>query len=148
MMVEKMKPHTLATPDGWWVGSSDEYLNIGGPFSTREEAIAEGRQDCGDDPFYICFAGLHHWAAPNAETVIEDWVDRSDDLWFDDGFPGFSGPDAKEKERAATNDLQTVLNDWFHRHHEMLPTPTAFAFHRDGEWFNLPEKVAAGDDPQ
>lgn len=121
----------------WWVGANDEFLNIGGPFDTREEAIAAGENDRPGEPFYICRAILKLWQAPNAASVIDNWIEDCDDLWFDDGFPGFSGP--KDHEKAAEYDLQTVLNEWFSRHAAMLPEPNAFESSCDGEWFNLPQ---------
>lgn len=125
----------------WWVGGNDEYLNIGGPFATRDEAIAEGEHDRPGEPFYICRAGLHCWSPPDADTVIDNWVEAHDELWFDDGFPGFTGPDVADREKAAEADLQEVLNAWFERHKALLPDATAFAWHTGGEWLNQPAPV-------
>lgn len=134
----RVKPDVLNLVDGWYAGGSEEYMNIGGPFATREEAIAEGRHDRGGDPFYICFAGLMPWSAPDATSVIDRWTEDHDELWWEDGFPGFDGPDAEGREAAAEADLQRVLNEWFQRHKDMLPTPTAFAVHHSGEWIDTP----------
>jgi len=125
-----------AEPVGWWVGETEEYMNIGGPYPTREEAIASGRNaQCGCE-FYICYASVEDWCAPSADVVMEWWIDEQDDLWFEDGFPGFLGP--AERVRAFEDDLQRVLNDWFVRHADMLPASTVFAFSRDGEWIDRP----------
>lgn len=127
----------------WWVGGNDEFLNIAGPLASREEAIAAGEHDRPGEPFYICRAGLHEWRAPDAASVMDQWVEGHDELWFEDGFGGFDGPNASEREKAAEADLQEVLNAWFVRHKAMLPTATAFAWHTDGEWFNLAESPPA-----
>lgn len=120
----------------WWVGADDEYMNIGGPFPTRDAAIEAGRADRCGDPFYITRAVLHQWSAPDAVSVIDHWIDSSDELWFEDGFPGFDGPNEKERTKAAEDDLQAVLNDWFARHADLLPTPTTFASAWGGEWID------------
>ena len=126
------------TTNDWWAGTSEEYMNIGGPFATREDAIKEGRHDQGGDPFCIVRAGLHEWQAPDADAVIDQWIDSCDELWYEDGFPGFVGPNKKERVKAATDDLQAVLSDWFQRHRDLLPTPTAFAYSTTPEWVDQP----------
>lgn len=124
---------------GWDAGHNEDYMNIGGPFKTREEAIAEGRHDRQGEPFYICNAALHGWTAPDADCVMDHWVDDHDELWWEDGFCGFDG--GNEAEAIARDDLQTVLNAWFQRHRAILPTPTAFCIHSDGEWIDRPAPV-------
>lgn len=109
---------------GWWAGSSEEYMNIGGPFPTRDEAVRTGREWQGGDPFWIIEARLSEWFPPDASNVIDIIVDNSDELFYDDGFPGFDG--GKEAEKAAEEDLQRVLNEWFQRHQGIFPAPTAF----------------------
>lgn len=134
--IPKVKPAKIEYPQAWYAGTSEEYMNIGGPFKTREEAIAEGRNDRCGDPFYICNAAIYGWSAPDAESVIDGWVNDHDELWWEDGFSGFDGH--KDLEAVARNDLQTVLNEWFERHHVILPTPTAFCIHTGGEWIDAP----------
>jgi hypothetical protein len=48
----KVKPAIIETPYGWYAGTSEEYMNIGGPFDTREEAIEVGRHNQGGDAFF------------------------------------------------------------------------------------------------
>lgn len=109
---------------GWWAGTSDEFMNIGGPFATREEAIEAGRDHQCGDPFWIVEARLAVWSPPSAAAAMDEMADSSDELFYDDGFPGFDG--GREAEKAAEADLQSVLNEWFARHQHILPTPTAF----------------------
>lgn len=134
--ISKVKPATIDYPSGWYVGASEEYMNIGGPFETREDAINEGRSDRCGDPFYICNAALYSWQAPSADVVMDAWIDDHDELWWEDGFSGFDGP--KDAEVCAQEDLQTVLNAWFERHKGILPTPTAFCVNHSGEWIDQP----------
>jgi len=137
--IPKVKPSKIEEPAAWYAGTDEDYMNIGGPFKTREEAIAEGRHDKQGEPFYICNAALYGWSAPDADCVMDHWVDDHDELWWEDGFSGFDG--AKEAEAIARDDLQTVLNEWFERHRVILPTPTAFCIHSDGEWIDQPVTV-------
>ena len=141
--IPKVKPAKIEEPAAWYAGTDEEYMNIGGPYKNREEAIAEGRNDRCGDPFYICNAAMYGWSAPDAESVIVGWVDDHDELWWEDGFSGFDGH--KDLEAVARNDLQTVLNEWFDRHRVILPTPTAFCSHTGGEWIDLPQPV---EEPQ
>lgn len=132
----KVRPVTVEMPSEWWAGKDEDYMNIGGPFDTREQAIEAGRHEQNGDPFYICNAALYGWRAPEADSIMDAWVEDHDELWWEDGFCGFDGsPDVEVK---AHDDLQTVLNDWFERHRAMLPNPTAFAAHGDGEWIDRP----------
>lgn len=128
----KMELAELATDEsrppewGWWAGTSDEFMNLGGPFATREEAITEGRnQQCGD-PFWIVEARLASWSPPDAAKVMDWLAEQGDDneLFYDDGFPGLQC--SQEIEREAEADLQSVLADWLNRWLHILPTPTAF----------------------
>ena len=139
----KVRAVKIEYPQAWYAGSNEDYMNIGGPFDTREEAIAEGRHDKQCEPFYICNAALYGWSAPDAESVIDGWVNDHDELWWEDGFSGFDA--TKDAEIAAQNDLQTVLNEWFERHRSILPTPTAFCIHTGGEWIDQPQPV---EEPQ
>ena len=141
--ISKVKPAKIEEPATWYAGTGEEYMNIGGPYKTREEAIAEGRNDQCGDPFYICNAALYGWSAPDAESVIDGWVNDHDELWWEDGFSGFDA--TEDAEIAAQNDLQTVLNEWFERHRSILPTPTAFCIHTGGEWIDQPQPV---EEPQ
>lgn len=141
--IPRVKPAKIEEPAAWYAGTDEEYMNIGGPYKTREEAIAEGRHDRCGDPFYICNAALYGWSAPDADDVIDSWVDNHDELWWDDGFSGFDGH--KDLEAVARNDLQTVLNEWFERHRVILPTPTAFCNHTSGEWIDQPQSI---EEPQ
>jgi hypothetical protein len=112
---------------GWWAGTSEEFMNLGGPFATREEAIAEGRhQQCGD-PFWIVEARLAEWSPPDAEDVMNRLAESGDDyqMFYEDGFPGFDC--SAEVEKQAEADLQGVLTDWFARWRHILPSPTAFS---------------------
>lgn len=118
----------------WWVGSNEEFLNIAGPVMTRDEAIKVGREHQLGDPFYICRAALHVWNAPDAVQIMDNWVENHDELWFEDGFPGFDG--SREQELEAESDLQSVLNAWFERHRHLCPGATAFAWSADGEWID------------
>jgi len=134
--IPKIKPVSQEYPLGWHAGTSDEYMDIGGPFASREDAIAAGRHNQCGEKFYICQAALYSWTAPSADEVIDQWIENHDELWWEDGFGGFDGrPDA---EVIAHDDLQAVLNDWFQRNRAMLPTPTAFCVHNLGEWVDEP----------
>jgi hypothetical protein len=138
-IISKVKPAKIEYPQAWYAGHNEDYMNIGGPYKTREEAIAEGRHEQQGDPFYICNAALYGWSAPDAESVIDGWVNDHDELWWEAGFSGFDA--TKDAEIAAQNDLQTVLNEWFERQRGILPTPTAFCIHSDGEWIDRPIEV-------
>ncbi len=141
--INKVEAAVIEYPLSWYAGTSEEYMNIGGPFEERDEAIAQGRHEQGGDPFYICQAALYGWSAPDAADVMNQWIDGHDELWWEDGFGGFDG--GKDKEAAAEQDLQIVLNEWFQRHKVILPTPTAFCVHTGGEWIDQPD-VDVGDD--
>lgn len=114
-----------APQEGWWAGVNEEFMNICGPVATREAAIAEGRRHQNGDQFWICNAVMHCWAAPDAQTVIDNHVESSDELFFEDSFDGFDG--TPEDEQRAVEDLETVLAAWFERHHHIYPSPTAFS---------------------
>lgn len=135
--MDNVKRAYLPNLVGWWAGTSDEYMNIGGPYDTREEAIAEGRAHQEGERFYILRAALMSWAAPDASHVLDNFVDDNIDAFFEGDFPGFDG--GKEAEKAAEADLQKVLNEWMDRHKAMLPPTTAFDGISDGEWIDLPE---------
>lgn len=139
MADRKVQPASANNPAAWYCGRNEEYMDIGGPFQTREEAIAEGRHYRQGEPFYICNAAIYGWSAPDADCVMDHWIDDHDELWWEDGFSGFEG--GKEAESCALNDLQAVLNDWFERHRAILPKATAFCIHTDGEWIDLPAPV-------
>jgi hypothetical protein len=139
----RVKPATIETPYGWYAGTSEEYMNIGGPFDTREEAIEAGRHNQGGDAFYICRAALYSWRAPEADSIMDAWIEDHDELWWEDGFSGFDG--APDAEVRAHDDLQTVLNEWFERHRPILPTATAFCAEADGEWIDPPIEAAPAE---
>lgn len=141
---DRIRATYLANDAGWWVGRDDEYLNIGGPFKTRNEAITCGRAEQGGDPFYICFSAVMGWTAPDAASVIEQWVENTDEIFYEDGFDGFTGANGKtdlQLEREAENDLQVILNEWMDRHKAMLPSGTTFYTPTHGEWIDKPEPL-------
>lgn len=124
-------------PLGWWAGTNEEFMNIGGPFPTREEAIEEGRHQQGGDPFWIVEAALADWFAPCASQVIDLIAESADELFFEDGFDGeFNG--GKDTLQTAEDDLQNVLNEWFMRHLHIFPTPTAFGCSSPSEQIDAP----------
>lgn len=134
---ERVRPSYFPGPTGWWAGGYKEYMNFGGPFQSKEDAIECGREYRDADPFYILHASVHGWSAPDATSVMDGWVDGADELFYGDGFPGFDNADGKRAallEREAENDLQAVLNEWAKRHLAMLPNGTAFNGTSDGEW--------------
>lgn len=110
---------------GWWAGSTEEYMNIGGPFATREEAIKAGQEDMLGDPFWIVEACLHKWQAPDAWSVMDMMADNTDEFFYEDGFPGWDAH--KDVVKAAEDDLQSIMNEWLKRWQMILPTPTAFS---------------------
>ncbi len=122
---------------GWWAGTNEEFMNIGGPFPTREDAIAEGRHSQGGDPFWIVEASIADWTAPTASSVLDMIAENADELFYEDGFDGeFNG--GKDAMQVAENDLQTVLNEWFLRHLHIFPTPTAFGCSGPPEQIDAP----------
>lgn len=138
--IPTVKPATIENPLAWYAGTSDEFMNIAGPLATRDEAIAAGRDHQAGDPFYICQAAPYGWRAPDADSVMDEWINDHDELWWEDGFDGFVGKNGEEV--IAVDDLQTVLNEWFLRHRAMLPTATAFCIERDGEWIDGTDQPA------
>jgi hypothetical protein len=125
----------------WWAGTTSEYMNIGGPFATREEAIKAGRDEQCGEPFCVIQARLHKWGAPDASAVIDQWVEQSDEYFFEDGFDGFVG--GSHAEKAAEEDLQAVLNAWFERHKYICPAPNALAWSGNEEIIDAAEQEAA-----
>lgn len=111
--------------DGWWAGTTEEYMNIAGPLPTRDEAIAAGRDDQCGGPFWIVQAATYDWRPPDAESVLDMLADNSDEYFYEDGFPGFDG--APEEYEAAKADLNDALKSWMDRHKHILPNPTAFS---------------------
>lgn len=144
--ISKVKPFVIEMPRGWYAGQTEEYMNIGGPFETREDAIEAGRHEMCGDPFYICEAALYGWRAPDADSVMDVWIEDHDELWWEDGFNGFDGK--ADAEVCAQEDLQTVLNEWFQRHRPMLPTATAFCAEMNGEWIDRPVEAAPVQEEQ
>lgn len=140
-MNEKVNPEYHGQPLGWWAGTNPEFMNIGGPFPSREQAISEGRSYQNGEPFYIIEAAIQGWSAPCAEDVIERWCENADEYFYEDCFDGFVG--GKEAELEAENDLQRVLNEWFLRHKDICPTPTVFATRGAAEAIDLPAPVEA-----
>ncbi len=144
--ISKVKPFVIDMPRGWYAGLTEEYMNIGGPFETREEAIDAGRHEMCGDSFYICEAALYGWRAPDADSVMDAWIEDHDELWWEDGFSGFDGK--ADAEVCAAEDLQAVLNEWLQRHRSMLPTATAFCFEANGEWIDKPIEAALAEQEQ
>jgi hypothetical protein len=136
----------LPNPIGWWAGSDEEYMNIGGPFDTREQAIEAGRADRCGEQFYILRAALESWAAPDASWVVDQFVEDNIDAFYEGDWPGFDG--GEEAAKAAEADLQKVLNDWFERHKGILPPTTAFDGTSDGEWIDRPKAENVVELPQ
>lgn len=140
-----IKIATMKYPLGWWAGTSEEFMNIGGPFTTRDEAIAEGRHCNDGDPFWIVEASLANWRAPSASSVLDMIIENADELFYEDGFDGeFDG--GKDALEAAENDLQTVLNEWFLRHLRIFPTPTAFGCSGPSEQIDAPVEAEEVED--
>lgn len=112
---------------GWWAGTSEEYMNLGGPFASREEAISEGRFQQAGEAFWIVQARPAEWSPPDAEDVMNRIAESGDDyeMFYEDGFPGFDCSDEVEKEAQA--DLQAALDGWFGRWQHIFPTPTSFS---------------------
>ena len=114
----------------WWAGSGDEFFSAG-PCETRDEAIKEGCDNWGEGPFYIMQAEIASFSAPRADAVLDLIADSTDDLFFEDGFPGFDG--TVEEMKAAEDDLQAVLDAWLLRHPGIFPPATSFALHGAAE---------------
>lgn len=131
MTTKLIQPARLESEEGWWAGATEEYMNIGGPFDSKEKAIEAGKDDRPGESFYICRAKVGVWTAPYAEGILENWLEDHYDLGYDDTEVGFTV--SNEKQTDIQNDLQNVLNEWFRRHQDSLTPATAFASMQDLE---------------
>jgi len=140
MNTQVIKPARLESEEGRWAGSTEEFMNIGGPFDSKDEAIEAGKADRPGESFYICRAKVGAWTAPNAEAILEDWFENNHDLAYDGDEMGFTG--SPQKQLDIQNDLQTSLNEWFLQIKDSLTTPTAFESTMDIELIKGDENPA------
>lgn len=119
----------------WYVGNGGDPENYSeGPFNTREDAIAVGREEFPDHGFTILEACKGAFGPPSAESLMlemcERWAD--DDMGREDCVE-FEGSAAAIK--AAEADLDAILSAWFARHAAIIPSPWCFQSSRNAEYF-------------
>lgn len=130
------EPSTDASADGWgWYaarGDTAEACTIG-PYDSREQVIATGRQDFDGDAFTIIEArkGTLRQYMPDADRIIEIMLEQADDdgAFGDDGYAG----DNINDTTAAEADLNSALKDWFARHEGVFGKPWVFSETRNEE---------------
>ncbi len=123
----------VTTADGWeWYWSLDEE-NYKGPEATRENAIEMGREDADGAPFFIMEACKGNLTGPSADTIIGNWIENELDngTWGDDGDGDMLG--TPEEQKAATAELDALLDAWWAKHANLFPGPWVFNGTRNAE---------------
>lgn len=120
----------------WWAGSNDEFFTEG-PLDSRDDAIAEGRGQFGEDGFYICEAEQQPFSL-DAQRLLDSQYFEQDDLFdYDHSEPGRKGDHA-----AADAELQALLNAWCDKHRDTFITPSLFLWSANHE--HIPAQVDTG----
>jgi hypothetical protein len=119
----------------WWAGRDEEWLTIG-PCNTRDDAIAEGLSDIGEgEGDFVILEGIMHDIRLDASSIIDNaydhWADDSDLFSTEHDAPEPKG--SKEDQKAAEDDLQSLLDAWVAKWRHTLPTPNMFASTRNQE---------------
>lgn len=114
---------------GWWAGSTEEFMNHGGPERTREDAIAVGRDAADGEGFHIVEARLAEYKF-SAERVIEDMLENAETVYED--YAEIVAP--ADEAAAATAELQSLLDGWVARHPSMFTPATSFRATRNLEF--------------
>ena len=121
---------TSESKGSWWCGQDDEYFTAG-PFEDREEAILDGTNDYGGDPFFIINAEQHS-VKFYAKRVINDYYFDNDMLFdYDREEPDRVG--SKEVIEAADKALQVLLDSWLELYGHTFKQPNMFAWHSTAE---------------
>lgn len=122
-MADLIAIHHINCGGGWYFGYNESTMKAG-PFDSEEKVTRAGYNDHPEGGFFIVEAVLTPWHAPDADSVIEQWIDSHEELWHEDQeFPGFDDDDQTNNMR---RDLQSLLNCWLEKHKSNLPTPTSF----------------------
>jgi len=124
----------------WYAGGDGESYPVG-PEDSREAIIEAGRENYGEDAFYIIEAakGSMEQYLPSAGDIIEQMCERADDNGaFGEDYCEIT-TDTKEVEAK----LDAVLKGWFDRHSIIFPTPWAFDSTRNAE--TIPAIVAEAE---
>jgi hypothetical protein len=135
----------------WWAGRDEEWMTVG-PVSTRENAIAQARDDIGEGEgdFTIMEACMHAIsldAASILDNAYNDWADNGDLFSSEHNAPEPQG--TKEEQKAAEIELQVLLDAWVDKHRHTFPTPNMFAATRNQEWISNtvdPDMLPGGHD--
>jgi len=117
----------------WYAGAGAQPENYAlGPFNTRDDAIADGRDYYDGQAFTVIEACKGEFSPPSADALMGEWLERwgDDDMGRED-YPEFKGP--KAAIDAAEADLDQLLSAWFERHRAIMPEPWCFGESRNEE---------------
>lgn len=144
--VDRFTPVPVADPNPWtWYYSDGTETESCTALSstTRDEAFEDAQAEGGFGPgdvFTIVEARKAVLPPPDAESVIEQWIEQLDD--HDEGFFGEDSGDWDKFPKEAQADLQVVLQAWTDRWRAHLPTVWCFGEQRNEETILLPEEAA------
>lgn len=98
----------------WWIGPSEEHYDCDlSPGSTREDAIAEGRGQYGDDQgFWIIRASKSAPFLPDAAKINELFLSINEDLGGEDVYFGEDFAVLPEAEAELTESFQKLYSEW------------------------------------
>lgn len=126
----------------WWAGSNEEHYSLG-PFTSRDEAIAEAEDYYdGDEGFFIIEAVRASRAQliPPAYRVIEDALECAADEGAFGEDCDFDLLGSKEEQREAFKALDGALADWLEKFGNILPHPYRFDASRNGEYISTQQE--------
>src|SRR5437879_12599154 len=106
----------------WYYGSGSQPEIYHGGYSTREQAVSEGRAEYGADEFSIVEAQKGSFSLTDASDFLEWQMDRwaDDDMGAEDS-PEWSG--STEALTLATAELDQLLSAWSEKHAGLFPAP-------------------------
>lgn len=127
----------------WWVGRDGEHFEVDLPSgSTREDAIAEGRSQYGDDAFHIVEAKNGNPSLPEAEAINNLFIGMNEDLGGEDMYFGEDFSTTPEQDAELTEGFQKLYSAWLDKH-KLWPHVYAFSATRNAE--AIPETPSEGD---
>lgn len=126
----------------WWAAIGGEPEMYDGPFSSREDAIAQMEDEDGEIyGFTVCEADKQvlSFHVFDAGEVLEKVEEHNNECWGDDGM-NVAPTHAQEDDLEAA--LAATVRDWMQRHN-LLPSVWAFGVMRNMEYFppTKPEPV-------
>ncbi|WP_319520145.1 hypothetical protein [uncultured Martelella sp.] len=115
----------------WWYGKDTE--RMAGSAPTREDAIAAGRGEYGEEEFVILEAAKAHPRLPDADDILGVLTEKNEDLGDQegDGFGHDLGGTQEQRDELTTR-LQDTLSDWL-THHKAWPHVWTFSCWRNEE---------------